>query len=107
MNLLFICSRNQIRSVTAERIYSNHPTLKVRSAGTASSARRRVTEKDIQWADLIFAFEDRHRQQMKQRFRDALEEDRVIVLDLPDIYTLMEEELIQEIQTQVELYITS
>ncbi|MFK7789851.1 MAG: phosphotyrosine protein phosphatase, partial [Phycisphaeraceae bacterium] len=43
MNMLFICSKNQWRSPTAEQIYRSDPRLNVRSAGTSSSARHKVT----------------------------------------------------------------
>ena len=42
-NVLFICSRNQWRSPTAEQVYRKHPLLAVRSAGTSLNARRKVS----------------------------------------------------------------
>jgi predicted protein tyrosine phosphatase len=39
INVLFICSCNQWRSPTAERVWRNDPRLSVRSAGTASYAK--------------------------------------------------------------------
>jgi hypothetical protein len=53
LNVLFVCSRNQWRSPTAEQIFAQHPGLSVRSGGTSESARRRVSLKDAQWADII------------------------------------------------------
>ena len=55
MNILFICSRNQWRSPTAEAIYKNKNGIEARSAGTEPSARIKVTAKIIAWADVIFA----------------------------------------------------
>ena len=46
-NILFICSRNQWRSPTAETIWRKDPNFLVRSAGTASSARHTVSDADI------------------------------------------------------------
>ncbi|NII84084.1 hypothetical protein [Pedobacter sp. SG918] len=43
MNILFVCSRNKWRSATAENIYKNHPDHQVRSAGTAPSARIKIS----------------------------------------------------------------
>jgi hypothetical protein len=53
-NVLFICSKNQWRSPTAETVWRKHPDLSVRSAGTSSTARRKVSVDDIRWADVIF-----------------------------------------------------
>ncbi len=47
LKLLFICSRNRIRSLTAERIFGGLPGLQVRSAGTQPNARIVVTEGHI------------------------------------------------------------
>ena len=53
MNLLFICSRNQWRSPTAERVFRAYPNVQTRSAGTSPNARHTVSIRDIQWADKI------------------------------------------------------
>ena len=44
MKLLFICSRNRFRSLTAEQVFSGLPGYEVRSAGTQPGARIVVTE---------------------------------------------------------------
>jgi predicted protein tyrosine phosphatase len=105
MNILFVCSRNQIRSVTAERIYARDSRLAVRSAGTANSARHRVSENDIAWADTIFVFEHRHKQQMQERFGDLLNQCQLVVLGIPDEYQLMNAELVEEIQAHVDAFL--
>ncbi len=83
LRLLFICSRNQWRSPTAERVYGKRTGLEVRSAGVSASARRRFTNADIEWADLIFAMEEEHKARLKQLFGGDLPE-HVFVLDIPD-----------------------
>jgi predicted protein tyrosine phosphatase len=105
MNVLFVCSRNKIRSVTAERIYARHPQISVRSAGTANSAQHRVNENDVRWADIIFAFEHRHKQQMRAQFGERLNQCQVVVLDIPDDYKVMDAELIDEIEAGVKPYL--
>jgi predicted protein tyrosine phosphatase len=100
-NILFVCSRNQWRSPTAETIWSEHPGLRVRSAGTSSSARRRVTEADIVWADLVLVMEKKHKQQIAARFPDVANEVRVVNLDIPDVYQYMDPELVETLQVLV------
>lgn len=100
-NLLFICSRNQWRSPTAEALWRNHPNHNARSAGTHSSARHTVNAKDIQWADVIFVMEKEHKKQLTQRFLPLLACKPIHILDIPDMYQYMDEELIDELKARV------
>jgi predicted protein tyrosine phosphatase len=94
-NVLFICSRNQWRSPTAEAIFKRHPALNVRSAGTSDKAKRKVTESDIAWAHTIFAIETKHRRQLQKKFGHLLADKTVIDLDIPDDYQFMDPELVE------------
>ncbi len=105
MNILFVCSRNQWRSPTAEAMYKNRPDLQVKSAGTEPSARIRVTAKQIQWADLIFVMEKKHRQRIHERFPMETEQKKIIVLDIDDNYQFMDAGLIEEIAANVNPYL--
>jgi predicted protein tyrosine phosphatase len=105
MNILFVCSRNQWRSPTAEKIYRNRLGLNVRSAGTEPSARVRLTAKTIEWADLIFVMEKKHKQRMLENFPFEMENKKIIVLDIADDYQFMDEELMEDIQTKVDAYL--
>ena len=64
LHVLFICSRNQWRSPTAEQVFRRHPALNVRSAGTSASARKQVSAADIDWADVILVMESTHRSRL-------------------------------------------
>jgi predicted protein tyrosine phosphatase len=101
MRILFICSRNQWRSPTAEAIYRDRPGLQVRSAGTEPSARIRLSAKTILWADRIFVMEKRHKQRMFDNFPEEIQGKHVIVLDIPDDYRYMDPELVEEIEARV------
>ena len=41
--LLFVCSRNKLRSLTAEKLFAGFPAYQVRSAGTQPEARIVIT----------------------------------------------------------------
>lgn len=105
MNLLFICSRNQWRSPTAEAIFRNHPVHEARSAGTEPSARIRISAKLLVWADLVFVMEKRHKQRLTERFPDEMAGKTTIILDIPDEYGFMDEELITSIEAAVAPYL--
>lgn len=104
MNILFICSRNKWRSRTAETIFKNHPFHGVRSAGTASSARIRVQENHIKWADVILVMEDHHKRRLRERFGKALRQKKISVLHIPDNYEYMDEELIEILTISCQSY---
>jgi predicted protein tyrosine phosphatase len=105
MNILFVCSRNQWRSRTAETIFKNHQGHSVRSAGTEKDARVKVSEKLIHWADLIFVMEKRHKQRLHDRFGDLLFDKRLIILDIEDNYRYMDNELIETLKNSIRPYI--
>jgi len=66
-----------------------------------------VSEQDIIWSDIIFAFEYRHKQQIVERFGGLLHQRDVVVLGIPDEYRLMDAELVEEIQSQVEPFVAA
>jgi protein-tyrosine phosphatase len=105
MNLLFICSRNQWRSPTAEKIFQSQ-NYSTKSAGTEESARIRVNEKLIHWADIIFVMEKKHKQKLQLKFRNMLDDKSIVVLDIPDEYNYMDEELISMLQLSVSSYLS-
>ncbi len=105
MNLLFICSRNQWRSPTAEQLWRKHPDFNVRSAGTSPKARKTLGAADIRWADKIFVMEKKHKQRLLAQFRRLLEHKPVYILDIPDEYHYMDAELIEELEAKVSVYL--
>ncbi|MFM1874492.1 MAG: hypothetical protein RL266_229 [Bacteroidota bacterium] len=104
MNILFICSANVDRSRTAESIFSESDEHVVRSAGTSSSARVKVSEPMLLWADMIFCMEDKHKEILKQRFPMACRDAQIMVLNIEDEYKYMEPELIEELEAATAPY---
>ncbi len=100
-NLLFICSRNQWRSPTAETIWRRREGYGARSAGTSPRAQRTVSAADINWADIIFVMEGKHRDRLKARFSRPLAHKPLHVLDIPDEYRYLDEELITLLEVSV------
>lgn len=92
--ILFICSQNRLRSATAEKIYEKVQHYDVRSAGTDKSARVRVTEGHLGWADWIFVMEKRHLSLLKMKYKDKMKSKRIVCLHIPDEYDYMDRDLI-------------
>ncbi|WP_088040869.1 low molecular weight protein tyrosine phosphatase family protein [Bacillus sp. EAC] len=101
MKLLFICSKNQWRSPTAEKIFHLQNGHQARSAGTETGARIKVTEGHIGWADIIFVMEKKHLRRIKEKFGLILPDKKIVNLDIPDDYHFMDEELIDILHVRV------
>ncbi|MFD0766369.1 low molecular weight protein tyrosine phosphatase family protein [Mucilaginibacter lutimaris] len=92
-NLLFICSKNQWRSPTAELLFRGHQLHQSRSAGNSDKARVKLNQKMLDWADVVFVMENKHRDIIKQQF-DARHK-QIQVLNIPDEYQYNDPELIE------------
>ena len=101
VNLLFVCSKNKWRSPTAETIYRHDSRVNVRSAGTSSSARKKISKQDLIWADLVLVMEHKHKQAIANRYRH-LNLPEIIVLDIPDDYQYMSDELVEMLKISTE-----
>jgi predicted protein tyrosine phosphatase len=99
--LLFVCSQNKWRSLTAEKIFEHLEDYSVKSAGTENGARVKITAGLIGWADIIFVMEKKHRSRIQEKFSDSLLDKPLHVLNIPDDYQYMDEELIEILESRV------
>jgi len=104
VNILFLCSRNKWRSRTAESIFKNNNLHQVKSAGTEPSAQIRVNQKLLDWADLIFVMEKKHRIRIKKKFNIKHKKENIINLEIPDDYQYMDPELIEILEASLAPY---
>jgi len=101
MNVLFVCSHNQWRSPTAEKIFQRSPGMEVRSAGTSRAARHQISLADIRWADQILVMEEKHKARIIAEFRAVTQYKTIHVLDIPDDYKFMDPELVKILKESV------
>jgi len=104
-NLLFLCSRNRLRSPTAEQVFASRPGVETASAGLAPDAEEPCSAELVEWADIIFVMERAHRAKLQRRFRAHLKRARIICLDIPDDYAFMQPELVALLEKKVGPYI--
>lgn len=104
-HLLFICSRNKLRSPTAETIFSNHPTVEVDSAGLNKDAAAPLCEEHLDWADVILVMENNHLQRLKRNYASSLKGKKVVTLNIPDNYAYMDPQLISLLQSRCAAYL--
>ena len=74
-HVLFISSRNRLRSPIAEHLFAG-PDVETDSAGLAPDADCLLSAEQVEWADLIFVMEKQHRTRLTQRFAAALKQTR-------------------------------
>ncbi|HEY8683523.1 MAG TPA: low molecular weight protein tyrosine phosphatase family protein [Rhodanobacter sp.] len=94
LRVLFLCSRNRLRSPTAEQVFRTWPELEVDSAGLAEDAEVVLSTEQLDWAELIVVMEASHRRRLQARHRSRLKGKRVVCLDIPDHYRFMQPELV-------------
>ena len=101
LRVLFVCSANLQRSPTAEQVFGNlSDEWQTKSAGILpSSGRNALTQRVIDWADLILVMESQHADHIQANYN--ANPDKIKVLNVPDIYVRNDPELIQELKKKV------
>ncbi|MDE7362703.1 MAG: protein tyrosine phosphatase [Oscillospiraceae bacterium] len=105
MHLLFLCSQNKRRSLTAEKIFDGYDGHSARSAGTEANSRVKVTPGLLGWADIIFCMEKKHVRRIREKYPDIAADKKLVCLNIDDDYEYMDEELQELLQSAVSEYI--
>jgi len=101
MRVLFVCSRNRLRSPTAEQLFRDWPGIEVDSAGLKSDAEQVLDAELLAWAELIVVMEKQHRRELARRFSQHLRDKRIVCLDIRDDYDFMAPALVALLQERV------
>lgn len=101
LHVLFVCSRNRLRSPTAEAVFRDWPGIEVASVGLKPDAEEVATPEDIAWADLILVMEPTHKRELSRRFAPQLRDTRVVVLGIPDDYGFTDADLVERLRRVV------
>lgn len=92
--MLVVCGRNKKRSRTAEHIFKNDDRFNIRSAGVSPKSDRKISEKDLNWADLVFVMETEQRAKIQELYRN-LDLPKIEILNIADDYEFMDDELVE------------
>ncbi len=93
-NLLVVCGRNKKRSRTAEHLFKNDHRFNIRSAGLSPKSDRKISENDLNWADVVLVMENQQRRKIWDMF-NHLELPEIEILEIPDDYEFMDPELVE------------
>lgn len=107
MNLLFVCADNIARTLMGEALFRDLigiATVTARSVGVAFCAARRLTTRDLAWADMVAVLEAKHLDAIRNQWPDFAR--KALVLDVPVFPEPSEAELralvIPKIQSHIE-----
>lgn len=92
---LFICGKARARGPTAAQIVSQWKGVRADCAGVSNDADDLLSLEQLEWADIIFVMETRHKTRLSSKFGGAIRGRRVINLDIQDHYSFMQPELIE------------
>jgi predicted protein tyrosine phosphatase len=102
LKILFVCTINRMRSITAQNVFSDDERFEVRSAGTDKSATICIDATLLDWADTVVVMEKHHRAAIRSRFPRYYENKRIVCLYIPDDYEYMQPELISILKERVD-----
>lgn len=94
VKVLFVCGQSNRRSLTAEKVFKDDLRVDVKSAGLSDSSKHRLSDSDIQWADLVLAMERKHAKRIRSLYSHIDPMPPVESLDIKDKFIYMQAELI-------------
>lgn len=104
-NLLFICSRNKLRSPTAEQVFASRKGVETDSAGLAPDAEVQLSADQLEWASIIFVMEKQHKDKLLKRFSEHVKGKKIVCLGIADDYDFMDPELMRILDEKVGPYL--
>jgi len=82
-------------------MYTHDQRVSVRSAGTSPNAKRKITQADIHWADVILCMENKHQQMIELQFKSK-DLPKITVLEIEDEYQYMSADLVTMLEAEIE-----
>jgi predicted protein tyrosine phosphatase len=103
MNVLFVCTENLARSPMAAILFrelqGKAGRHQARAVGTAPHAPRRLTTRELAWAELVAVMEPRHLGVIARHWPRHV--DKVVVLQVEDRFVASERELRQMLEPKI------
>ena len=101
--VLFVCTCARARSVTAEAMFNGLWGVEAKSACTSKNYPNYVTRELIEWAEVIFVMEEKHKQCLIEI--DGSSANKILVLDIPDIFGKNQPELRQLLLDRIQPFL--
>jgi len=101
-NILFVCTMNKIRSLTAEEIFKDIPNINVKSCGLSNESEKQINETLIKWSHIIFVMENKQQKYIKTKYKLN---KKIVNLDIPDEFDYMDPILIRLLKIKTQKYL--
>lgn len=92
MNKLFVCNQGKYRSRTAASLFG----------GKYAGVFVNLKKEDLEWADVVYVFEERQRSEIGKQFPAQYLKKRILNLEIPDIYGYMDRKLVDVLRRKLE-----
>ena len=92
MNKLFVCNQGKYRSRTASALFG----------GKYAGVFVNLKKEDLEWADVVYVFEERQRSEIGRKFPTQYLKKRILNLEIPDIYGYMDRKLVDVLRRKLE-----
>lgn len=99
-NILVVCGRNKRRSRTAEFIFKNDSRFNIKSAGLSGKSEVVISEKLINWSDIIFVMDNGQRNRIQSQYRE-LSLPKIENLEIEDIFEYKDQVLIEMLEKRI------
>ncbi|MBT4805638.1 phosphotyrosine protein phosphatase [Candidatus Woesearchaeota archaeon] len=91
MNKLFVCNLGKYRSRTAANIFG----------GKYAGVFVNLKKEDLEWADIVYVFEERQRSEIGKQFPTQYLKKRILNLDISDVYGYMDRKLVDVLRRKL------
>jgi predicted protein tyrosine phosphatase len=92
---LFLCGKARARGPTAAQVAAQWEGVKADCAGLSNDADDMLSVEQLDWADVIFVMEPRQKTRLASKYPGAARGKQIISLDVPDLYSFMQPELVE------------
>ena len=97
--VLFICNSARVLGPTAAQVFAGRG-FTTDFGGLARNADDALSGDQIEWAEHVFVMDNRVLRQLMDRFAGPMRGKRVVTLGISDLYTFMQDELVELLLTK-------
>jgi predicted protein tyrosine phosphatase len=102
---LFICGKARARGPTAAQVATQWEGVQSDSAGLSNDADDLLSTEQLEWADIVFVMEPRQKIRLNSKYASVMRGKQVITLDIQDLYSFMQPELIEILNKKLKPYL--
>lgn len=97
--VLFVCGKARSRSPTAAQVFAERG-YSTDFGGLSRDADDALSADQIEWAEHIFVMDNRQLRRLMDQFPGPMRGKRVVTLGIPDLYTFMQDDLVDLLLTK-------